>query len=139
MRDLNEIFDKMDKEGVPSIIVLIGEFNGSAAGQMVQSFIETKQFFDGLADILHDKRELRQHTQWVVMPGPDDFLPFSAMPNPHISKKLMTKLRKTLTNIKMASNPCRLSYYGKEVLISRGDFSKLLITSEVVDAGEFKT
>lgn len=31
IRELNDIFEKMDKEGVPSLIVLIGEFNGAAA------------------------------------------------------------------------------------------------------------
>lgn len=128
----------MDKEGVPSLIVLIGEFNGSAACQMVQSMIATKQFFDSLADILADKKELRQHTQWVIVPGPDDFLPFSSFPNPHLSKKLMVKLRKIVTNLELMSNPCRISYFGKEVVICRGDFSKLFITNDMFSSKDFQ-
>lgn len=72
------------------------------------------------------------------MPGPDDFLPYSAFPNPHLSKKLMVRLRKTVTNLELMSNPCRISYFGKEVVICRGDFSKLFITNDIFNSKDFK-
>ena len=72
------------------------------------------------------------HTQWVIVPGPDDYLPFSALPNIHLSKKLMPKLKKVVSKLKLASNPCRISYYGKEILICRADFAKLFLMNNVM-------
>ena len=54
------------------------------------------------------------------------------MPNVHLSKKLMPKLKKVVSKLKLASNPCRISYYGKEILICRADFAKLFLMNNVI-------
>ncbi|CAI4222152.1 unnamed protein product [Auanema sp. JU1783] len=59
-------------------------------------------------------------THFIFVPGPDDPSMNMCLPRPHLPSPLLNPL-KTLPNVLLASNPCRIQYGSKEIVVLRDD------------------
>lgn len=92
-----------------------------------------KSYFDTISQIVKDSdyKCLRDQTQWIFVPSVDDPGQTKLMPCLPLSDFFFTGSRGTaasrvLKNVTLASNPFRMSYYGKEIVISRYNYFKKL-------------
>ena len=77
-----------------------------------------------------DAKILRDHTQWILVPSVNDPGQTQLMPCSKLSEFLITAFKGTgpqkIKNITLATNPMRISYYGKEIVISKYNYFKKL-------------
>ena len=115
---------------LPFMIVFMGNFFKE------QSFNNFKQFassFDQLEKILLENKKLVDNTYFVFVPGPDDFSLFNGFPKYPFVPSLIEKMKEKIPNIINATNPCRFSIFGKEIVIFRDDLNKKLSRNTIND------
>ena len=115
---------------LPFMIIFMGNFFKE------QSFKNFKQFsssFDQLEKILLENKKLVDNTYFVFVPGPDDLSLFNGFPKYPFVPSLIEKMKEKIPNIINATNPCRFSIFGKEVVICRDDLNKKLSRNSIND------
>ena len=115
---------------LPFMIIFMGNFFKD------QSFNNFKQFsssFDQLEKILLENKKLVDNTYFVFIPGPDDLSLFNGFPKYPFIPALIEKMKEKIPNIINATNPCRFSFFGKEVVIYRDDLNKKLSRNTIND------
>lgn len=122
---------------VPAAFVLIGEFSSTAFGQHAGDRATFQRHFESLASLLCEPgvREVAQRTDFVLVPGARD--PgggAGVLPRPPIPASFAGRLadRDVIPRLHLASNPCRLRYYGHEIVVYRGDATLALRRRAVV-------
>ncbi|KAK0551435.1 DNA-directed DNA polymerase epsilon, subunit B, partial [Tilletia horrida] len=109
----------VDAEFIPMAFILCGDFCSTTVSP---SEIVTKyQFlFNQLADVISSFPAIRNTSHFIFVPGPTD--PFSTpmLPRPGLPSSLTTKLAARLgSRAHFASNPCRIRYFGQEIVVMR--------------------
>jgi DNA polymerase alpha/epsilon subunit B len=114
----------------PEIIVLVGDFISQRNSEKLP-YDSFKSYFDTIQQIVKDNEYkcLRDQTHWIFVPSLEDPGQTKLMPCLPLSDYLFSGARgtatsKVLKNFNLASNPLRISYYGKEIVISRFNFYK---------------
>jgi len=124
----------------PEMIVLIGDFLSQRIAEKLP-YEAFKTYFDTISQIVKDNdlRCLRDQTQWVFMPSIDDPGQTKLMPCLPLSDFFFTSNRgagsganRVLKNVTLASNPFRISFYGKEVVVCRYNYYKKLKKNHLV-------
>ncbi|KAG1674469.1 hypothetical protein FOA52_003074 [Chlamydomonas sp. UWO 241] len=129
---LNDIFtiycDNMEQ--LPSMIVLMGNFHSKAAGSFKPSalgggddtnYIAMRDAFDSLAALVEQFPRLRSECRFVFVPGPGDPAPSGCLPQPALPAFLTGEIRRVLPTAVFASNPCRIRYLSKDIVLFRYD------------------
>ena len=101
---------------LPFMIIFMGNFFKE------QSFPNFKLFqssFNQLEKILLENKKLTDNTYFVFVPGPEDFSLFNGFPKYPFIPSIIEKMKEKIPNIINATNPCRFSFFGKEVVIYR--------------------
>jgi thiamine pyrophosphokinase len=116
----------------PEIIVIVGDFLSQRIAEKLP-FDSFRVYFDTIAQIVKDNefKCLRDQTQWIFVPSLDDpgqtkLMPCLPLSDYFFSGARGTSVNKILKNVTLASNPLRISYYGKEIVISRYNYFKKL-------------
>lgn len=118
----------------PEILILLGDFVSAKQAERLP-FDGIRQHFDTLAQIVKDNdlRCLKEQTQWILAPSLDDPGQSHLLPCVPLSDFFVTGPRSTnangqklIKNVTLASNPFRISFYGKEIVIARYNFYKKL-------------
>jgi hypothetical protein len=116
----------------PEIIVIVGDFLSQRIAEKLP-YDQFRVYFDTIAQIVKDGdyKCLKEQTHWIFVPSLDDPGQTKLMPCLPLSEYLFsgargTGINKILKNVTLASNPLRLSYYGKEIVISRFNYYKKL-------------
>ncbi len=119
-----------NKEGstVPFMIVFIGNFVSESS---YNSFKALSTAFENLAHILSKNHNIVKNTYITFIPGPEDFSLFSGFPKFPINDIFVNILKKKLPNIIPATNPCRLSIFGKEFVFFRDNVNKNLARNQI--------
>ena len=115
---------------LPFMIVFMGNFFKE------QSFSNFKLFsssFEQLEKILLENKRLVDNTYFVFVPGPEDLSIFNGFPKYPFIPFLIEKIKEKIPNIINATNPCRFSIFGKEVVICRDDLNKKLSRNSIND------
>jgi hypothetical protein len=115
---------------LPFMIVFMGNFFKE------QSFSNFKLFsssFDQLEKILLENKRLVDNTYFVFVPGPEDLSIFNGFPKYPFIPFVIEKMKEKIPNIINATNPCRFSIFGKEVVICRDDLNKKLSRNSIND------
>ena len=115
---------------LPFMIIFMGNFFKE------QSFNNFKQFsssFEQLEKILLENKKLVDNTYFVFVPGPDDFSLFNGFPKYPFIPSLIEKMKEKIPNIINATNPCRFTIFGKEIVIFRDDLNKKLSRNSIND------
>lgn len=73
---------------------------------------------------------MTETTQWIFVPSQSDPASIKTMPMPAMSeflfKEFIGKRPDVIKNVQFGSNPCRLNYKGKEILLSRYNYFEQL-------------
>jgi hypothetical protein len=76
----------------------------------------------------NDMRMLRDHTQWIIMPSVNDPGQTKLMPCLKLSEFFIQTFKgngpQRVKNITLATNPFRMSVWGKEVVFSKYSYFK---------------
>ena len=115
---------------LPFMIVFMGNFFKE---QSLNNFKQFSSSFDQLEKILLENKKLIDNTYFVFIPGPDDFSLFNGFPKYPFVPSLIEKMKEKIPNIINATNPCRFSIFGKEIVIFRDDLNKKLSRNTIND------
>ena len=130
MRALEQLFETL--EGMlPSIIVVAGRFISEQNRYRV-SHEQARDYFEQLGNIIRERSfdYLRDHTEWVFVPALDDPGQINLIPQLPLNQTLVTgfigTLQGKIKKVTLGTNPLRVSFNGKEVVLSRFNlFQKL--------------
>jgi DNA polymerase epsilon subunit 2 len=81
---------------------------------------------DDLATLISKFPRLAQDARFVLIPGPNDPGMGQILPRPPLPKSITSSLRSKLRHVHFGSNPCRLRYFSKELVLFRQDVVHLL-------------
>ncbi len=82
--------------------------------------------FDDLADIISKFPRIAKEGRFVLIPSMNDIGLGSILPRPPLPHYFLKGLQSKVKHVHLASNPCRLRYFSKEIVLSRIDvLSKL--------------
>uniref|UniRef100_A0A0G4FXL3 DNA polymerase II subunit 2 n=1 Tax=Chromera velia CCMP2878 TaxID=1169474 RepID=A0A0G4FXL3_9ALVE len=116
----------VERQCEPSALILMGNFHSSGGGQLSlsPSFLEEfKNGFTALRQILKKRRQFLDRTRVIFIPGPGDPGPMSTLfPRGPLPQSLTAGIADDLQNVILASNPCRLRHFSREIVIVRRNF-----------------
>ena len=132
---IGELISKYSNNNVllPFMIIFMGNF---FKDQSFNNFEKIQDGFEQLSKILLQNKKLVDSTYFVFMPGPDDFCLFNGFPRHPFIPIIIEKMKEKIPNIINASNPCRFSFFGKEIVIIRDDLNKKLSRNSINDENE---
>jgi hypothetical protein len=115
---------------LPFMIIFMGNFFKE------QSFSNFKLFsssFEQLEKILLENKKLVDNCYFVFIPGPEDLSLFNGFPKYPFIPSIIEKMKEKIPNVINATNPCRFSIFGKEVVFFRDDLHKKLSRNSIND------
>jgi DNA polymerase epsilon subunit 2 len=67
----------------------------------------------------------------VFVPGPSDLTVNAVLPRKPLLASLSARLRSKIPKLHLASNPCRLKFFGQEILVFRDDLMSRMLRNLV--------
>lgn len=110
----------------PSAFVLMGNFQSYDANGSGVNFTRIKDNFATLGRIIGQYPSLRQHSNFLLIPGPGDIGPGNILPRPPLPKAIVGPLLETLPTVQLCSNPCRLRYGPTELVLFRSNLQRTM-------------
>ena len=123
MRALEQLLEVLDGM-MPSIIVCAGRFI-SEQNRDRESFEQIRGYFEQFGNIVRERsfEYLRDHTEWIFIPALEDPGQVHVMPQVPLAENLLTgfigNYQGRIKKVTLGTNPLRISFNGKEVVISR--------------------
>jgi DNA polymerase epsilon subunit 2 len=113
---------------IPSLLVLMGNFSSQPFGQNAGDRDLYRSRFEALADTLAKVPELAANgCRVVLVPGPNDPGTSGALPRPPIpaffAQKLLTQENPNIPNVILTTNPARIRYFTREIVVFRCDLT----------------
>ncbi|KAH3683727.1 hypothetical protein WICPIJ_005288 [Wickerhamomyces pijperi] len=113
-----ELVDSSSYEDLPIAIVFQGSFTSTS-----KHSTEYKALFNQLAALLEGFPAITNNVHLIFIPGPNDLWNTSAYPKQPIPKVFTSRLDKLCKKITWASNPVRIKYLSREIVIFRDDLN----------------
>ena len=115
-------------QAIPAAFVITGNFSCQAHMNELVAINNYQQIFLSFAKNLHDNfREISSQSRFIFVPGTKDPGPINQMlPRPAMLKQISQKVQKFLPNAVFTSNPCRIQYCSKEIVICKLDLSRVM-------------
>jgi DNA polymerase epsilon subunit 2 len=120
LENLTKLFEGFKDYDPLPVFILMGEFASkypSAHLPNANSIITG--LFDDLANTICKFPRLAKEGRFILVPSQNDPGLGSILPRPPIPNFFTSGLRSKVNNIHLASNPCRLRYFSKELVIGR--------------------
>eukprot|EP00760_Papus_ankaliazontas_P019468 PhM_4_TR18027/c4_g1_i2/m.93070/K02325/POLE2; DNA polymerase epsilon subunit 2 len=126
------------------IFVLCGKFSSHSNARCgdpfyVDASTSEKQrvtaLFDSLAEIVvANAPAIATHSRFILVPSPEDSfcLGGNSLPQRPIPNVFVRTLRSKLENVQLATNPCRLRIFTREIVIFRSDIVQTLYTNAIM-------
>ncbi|XP_022731107.1 DNA polymerase epsilon subunit B isoform X1 [Durio zibethinus] len=108
-------------EIVPSLFVFMGNFCSHPCNLSFHSFSSLRLHFGKLGRMIEAHPRLKEQSQFLFIPGPDDAGPSTALPRCALPKYLTEEFQKHVPNAIFSSNPCRIKFYTQEIVFFRQD------------------
>lgn len=116
---------------LPKMIICIGHFFSEKILE-TDPFDSFKNYFEQLGQIVKEKAlvHLRDTTEWIFVPSIDDPGQMKMMPGLQLSDYLFQGFKGSgpqtnrIQNVALASNPMRICFHGKQIVISRYNYLK---------------
>jgi len=159
LRGLQKIFDNcIENNFIPKVIVFCGNFTSSGIAQgnsrdiqkyqgkwfppppyvpspqsliLPFCFVFLPEGFDSLADLIASYTLITRRTHFVFVPGPLDLTVNSVLPRKPLLASFTARLRSKIPNVHLASNPCRLKFFGQEIVVYRDDVMSRMLRNLV--------
>ncbi len=103
----------------PTCFVLMGNFLSSPYGKDHAKVLKDK--FKMLGELIAEQSELAESSRFLFVPGPTDPGFPSIFPRPPLPDCLTEDLRKRVPLAKFVSNPCRVQFCTREIVLFRED------------------
>jgi DNA polymerase epsilon subunit 2 len=114
MPKLKELFEGIEKLK-PRMFVVMGNW----VSQPQISSSELKACFSQFAQAISEFEFLSTKTWWTLIPGLEDPGISNIFPKKQLPECLVDILKKKVANVVSATNPCRMSFLGKEMTFCR--------------------
>jgi DNA polymerase epsilon subunit 2 len=112
------------------LFVLMGNFcSQQSAGQ--QQHLVLRSCMDELLSLIAKCPVLAAHAHFCIVPGPADGLGSYCLPFPPLLKSVRGNTNK-VAHVHFCSNPCRIRWAGKEVVIFRYDLLHVMQRNQVL-------
>lgn len=124
----------IEAEFVPFVFVFCGNFLSEDGRRKADGGVARyNEAFDNLADLLVDFPSLFSTSHFLFVPGPADpfttpLLPRKALPSlisepfhSRLSSRLNIALPRIQERVRFVSNPCRVRFWGKDIVVFRDD------------------
>ncbi|XP_057978119.1 DNA polymerase epsilon subunit B isoform X2 [Malania oleifera] len=122
MGKLETVLDGYENvEVVPSLFVFMGNFCSRPCNLSFHSFSNLRLQFGKLGQMIGARQRLKEHSQFLFIPGPDDPGPSAVLPRCALPKCFTEELQKHIPNATFSSNPCRIKFYTQEIVLFRQD------------------
>lgn len=122
LQKLDFIFRVYEEEMViPKMFIFMGSFLSYKFGSSYQDRVKYEAGFTRLRDLLLGYPRLLAQSHFLFVPGPNDPAPSPCLPRPAIAKCFTKEIRSRISNCTFSSNPCRLRFYDREIVIFRED------------------
>ena len=106
-------------EAPPTAFVLMGDFSSTPYGPLSNK--KLKENFKSLAELIVQFPALVKSSQFLFVPGPQDPGPGNLLPRPPIPPVLTSELTSLVPTARFCSNPCRVQFCTREMVIFRED------------------
>lgn len=114
-----------DAEMIPAMIVLMGNFAAAATSNAADAdYPALREGFTQLARLIDTYSTMKAHTRFVFVPGPNDPGLGHTLPQPALPSYFTGELQAVLPNAVFATNPCRIRYFTREIVVFRYDLLK---------------
>jgi DNA polymerase epsilon subunit 2 len=129
---LTELFQGYEDATPPEAYIFMGSFCSST---FVQSADGVRSYKEGFERLKFMMRSLQNHvksgTRFVFIPGPKD-PGAQSLPRMPLTGFLTSDIAKDVPNVFMASNPCRIRHFSRELVFFRHDVLRLLRRHEIL-------
>lgn len=115
---LGQLFDGF-VDCPPVAFILMGDFTSKPYGSEKNKIF--KESFKELSDLMLGYPALMEKSQFYFVPGPMDPGPGKVSPRPPIPSTLVSDVINRVPNAHFTSNPCRLQFCTREIVIYRND------------------
>ncbi|KAG5542651.1 hypothetical protein RHGRI_015705 [Rhododendron griersonianum] len=122
MTRLEEVLHEYEKQDVvPSLFIFMGNFSSLPCNLSSNSFSSLRSQFGELGQIIGACTNLMQQSRFLLIPGPDDPGPSTALPRCALPKYITEEFKKHIPNALFSSNPCRVKFCNQEIVFFRQD------------------
>ena len=106
-------------ETPPTAFVFMGDFSSTPYGPLSNQ--KLKENFKTLGELMVKFPSLVKNSQFLFVPGPQDPGPGNLLPRPPIPSVLTNELTSRVPTAQFCSNPCRLQFCTREIVVFRED------------------
>ena len=103
----------------PAAFIFMGNFSSAPYG--ADRHKRLKDSFKALGDIMLNYPDLLEKSQFFFVPGPLDPGPGDILPRPPIPSYLTSDITSRISNVTFCSNPCRIQFCTREIVVFRED------------------
>lgn len=145
------MFDNcIENSFIPKVIVLCGNFTSRSisqgTGRDAQRYQGTPNLypgiesyhdlsltdnFDSLAELIAAYPLIIRKTHFVFVPGPLDSTINATLPRRPLSSLYVSRLKAKLPKAHFATNPCRVKFFGQEIVVFREDTMARMLRNAV--------
>ena len=121
LQKLRTLFDGYSaNQFMPELFVFVGNFHSVPLDSLGTNSNAYQRGWDALVEILESFPLIKEHATILFVPGPNDPFASGVLPRKEISPHFTKNIRK-LDYVQFTSNPCRLQFYGQEMVFYRDD------------------
>ena len=128
----------VDAHFIPFAFVLCGSFLSSNKASSTNIVEQYQQAFTALGDILVQFPTVLKKSHFIFVPSSDDPFSTPSLPRKSLPKSITDKLiqrvlrgsggnTQSVEKLQFVSNPCRLVYFGQEIVIYRDDLMQRML------------
>jgi DNA polymerase epsilon subunit 2 len=132
----------VDANFIPFAFVLCGSFISSSKVTSTNIIQQYQQGFSALGDLLVQFPTILKASHFIFVPSSEDPFSTSSLPRKRIPKSITDKLvqrilrgtggsMQMVEKLQFVSNPCRLVYFGQEIVIFRDDLMQRMLRNTV--------
>ncbi|KAJ1981359.1 DNA-directed DNA polymerase epsilon, subunit B [Dimargaris xerosporica] len=118
---LKTLFRGFEASSIPLAFVFMGSFSSEPFLMSGKESLRYKGLFDNLATIIQSYRQLAETSYFIFVPGPNDPWSSDLLPRPAIPEFFTQTLRRKVKRCHFTSNPCRIKYCNREMVLFRQD------------------
>ena len=95
------------------------------------AYLSISEGFDSLADLIASYTLITRRTHFVFVPGPLDLVVNSILPRKPLLSSFTGRLQSKIPKLHLTSNPCRLKFFGQEIVVFRDDIMSRMLRNLV--------
>ncbi|KZO94865.1 DNA polymerase epsilon subunit B [Calocera viscosa TUFC12733] len=141
---LRAVLDKCVETGfTPFLFIFCGNFTSRGVGSGGAGVKQYTDNFSALGDLLSSYKDIAAASHFLFVPGPLDPWGSSTLPRSAIPEPFVSRLKARLPRAVFLSNPCRIKFFGQEIVIFREDLMARVLRNLVgvkqeIEAPELK-